>query len=318
MAVSTTAASSAGRGIDAIKLILDESRILAIGSQVVLGVDLRMTFEDGFDRLPPAWRVTQAAALLATAVALTTALWPAAWHRMGSARAKGPEMSRLASRAIGWTLAPLALGTAGTVFLVAAVVAGGTVGVAAGAAALLFATAMWLGIENLDARALRPEVMPMHQQVARPAPEGLGERIDHLLTETRVVLPGSQAMLAFQSAVVLTNGFAALPREIRYAHLASVLLVAIATVLLIAPAAYHRIVERGGLSERFHAFGGRLVTSAMAVLALGICTEVLVVAQKVSGSDRVAMITAGALLAFIYGIWFAVPIAERARRGTSS
>lgn len=35
----------------------------------------------------------------------------------------------------------------------------------------------------------------------------LDAKIDYVLTEARVVLPGAQALLGFQLAIVLTNGF---------------------------------------------------------------------------------------------------------------
>ena len=36
-------------------------------------------------------------------------------------------------------------------------------------------------------------------------------KIDYALTEARVVLPGAQALLGFQLAIILTTGFAELP-----------------------------------------------------------------------------------------------------------
>jgi Family of unknown function (DUF6328) len=66
-----------------------------------------------------------------------------------------------------------------------------------------------------------------------------------MLTEARVVLPGAQALFGFQLAIVLTQSFEELPTASMIMHATSLFLVAFAVVLLMAPAAYHRIVYAG-------------------------------------------------------------------------
>ncbi len=46
-------------------------------------------------------------------------------------------------------------------------------------------------------------------------------KVEHVLTEARVVLPGVQALLGFQLAAVLTDAFEKLPRSSQLLHLAS-------------------------------------------------------------------------------------------------
>ena len=50
-------------------------------------------------------------------------------------------------------------------------------------------------------------------------------KIDHLLTEARVILPGAQALLGFQLSIVLTQAFERLPQSSRIAHAVSIGLV---------------------------------------------------------------------------------------------
>jgi hypothetical protein len=69
------------------------------------------------------------------------------------------------------------------------------------------------------------------------------------LTELRVVLPGAQALFGFQFAAVLTESFTQLPVVLKGVHLASLSVVAAAVVMLIAPAAYHRIAAAGNAEE---------------------------------------------------------------------
>jgi len=70
-----------------------------------------------------------------------------------------------------------------------------------------------------------------------------------------------------------------------FMHAVSVFLVAIAVVLLMAPAAYHRIVYAGEVSEDMHRVGSALVTAATVPLALGLAGDVCVVITKIAGSQ---------------------------------
>jgi Family of unknown function (DUF6328) len=66
-----------------------------------------------------------------------------------------------------------------------------------------------------------------------------------------VILPGSQALLGFQLAIVLTQAFEKLPPALKMVHGAALLFISLSIVLLMAPAAYHRIVYKGEDSEDF-------------------------------------------------------------------
>jgi hypothetical protein len=61
-------------------------------------------------------------------------------------------------------------------------------------------------------------------------------KIEQLLTEARVVLPGAQALFGFQLAIVLTRAFEQLPKVSIVVHAASLFLVALAVMMLMAPA----------------------------------------------------------------------------------
>ena len=76
-----------------------------------------------------------------------------------------------------------------------------------------------------------------------------------------MVLPGVQALLGFQLAVTLTRAFEALPYSSKLVHAAALMLVALAVILLIAPAAFHRIAFSGEDTEEFHRIGFRIRAS---------------------------------------------------------
>ena len=99
----------------------------------------------------------------------------------------------------------------------------------------------------------------------------LHDKIRQVLTESRVIIPGNQALLGFQFATVLQTGFKELNPWLKWIHLASLSLIALSTVLLLTPAAYHRIVERGEETEHFYRVAHIMVLCSLPPLAVGIC-----------------------------------------------
>lgn len=73
----------------------------------------------------------------------------------------------------------------------------------------------------------------------------LPARIDQMLTEARVVLPGAQALLGFQFTVMLTHAFEQLPPAVKSIHVVALCCLAVAVILLMSPAALHRIAFDG-------------------------------------------------------------------------
>lgn len=139
----------------------------------------------------------------------------------------------------------------------------------------------------------------------------LSDKIRHVLTETRVVLPGTQALLGFQLIVLLMDGWDKLPQSSQRVHLAALTATAISAIWLMTPAAYHRIVEGGEETERFHQCASKYLLAAMVVLALGIVGDYYVVARQITGSVGLSAAAAGFLLALFYGLWFVLPLVTR-------
>jgi hypothetical protein len=132
----------------------------------------------------------------------------------------------------------------------------------------------------------------------------LKERIKEVLIETRMVLPGAQALMGFQFAIMMMDGFDKAPAVSKYIHFASLSATALGTIFLIMPAAFHRIVFRGEDSEEFPGLAGGMLLTALFFMGLGTSGDFLVVCQKVTGSFKISAAAAGALLAFFYGLWF--------------
>jgi hypothetical protein len=77
-------------------------------------------------------------------------------------------------------------------------------------------------------------------------------------------------------------------------------------VLLITPAAYHRIHEAGEDTEHFHKVASRLLLAALVFLGPGMAGDLFLVIAKVTQSSSAAAIIAGLLLVAFYGLWFDV------------
>jgi cytochrome c biogenesis protein CcdA len=99
-------------------------------------------------------------------------------------------------------------------------------------------------------------------------------------------------------------------------YLASLGLVALAAILLVAPAAWHRFLRREETCSRFRRVAGGMLLIAMGVLALALSGDVYVAATRIARfSDRAAMAAAATGL-FFYILWFAIPLLRRGARAT--
>jgi uncharacterized protein DUF6328 len=136
----------------------------------------------------------------------------------------------------------------------------------------------------------------------------LNDVASHLLEECRTVVPGMQALFGFQLIAVFNTAFREQlsPTE-RVLHLVAIVLVTIAIVLVMAPAALHRQMEPMAVSRQFINISSRLLMASMAPLALGICLEVYVVARMIVGSRVGAVIVAVPLLGVFIVFWLLVP-----------
>jgi hypothetical protein len=87
--------------------------------------------------------------------------------------------------------------------------------------------------------------------------------------------------------VVLTRAFDLLPAWSKALHALALGLVALCTILLMAPAAYHRTVYAGEAAPELHQLGSKFILVATMALALGLAADVYVViariAEKLSG-----------------------------------
>jgi hypothetical protein len=292
-----------------LKIALDETRMLILGAQVLLGFQMRSVFQDAFEQLPVHARIWDGVALLIMVAVLGLLIAPAAHHRV----VEQGNATRYIMKVISWAMSgalllfSVALGV--NIFIAVERIAGLAAAVAAGIAAAALALGFWFGIEwAVLQRKGGKEVGMKDQQIP------LDKKIDQMLTEGRVILPGAQALLGFQLAVILTEAFDKLPGASKATHALALGLVALSTILLMTPAAYHRIVYGGEESDEFLRLGSAFVMAATVALALGLTADVYVVIGKIAGSQTTGMVAAAVSLAALLGLWHVSPLYVRAQQ----
>lgn len=157
------------------------------------------------------------------------------------------------------------------------------------------------------AHALRKAPVSAPPTPKAPPEQQLQKVAQQVVEEARMVLPGIQALFGFQLIAVFNARFTDLSQLDQRLHFVSMLLVALATALIMTPAAYHRQVEPGGASAFFVRLASALVTVAMAPLALGLALDVYILGQLIFASTPVAVAFAVALLLVFAGLWFLFP-----------
>ena len=302
---------------DKIKLALDESRMLILGTQILLGFQFRATFEPAFERLPRSSQCLKLTGLVILLGAIALIMAPGSYHRIVRSGNDAEDVHRFATTVMDIALVPFIVVFALDLYIAIGRIVGVAGGVMAGIVVAITASFFWYGfgwISRTDRNSRnQKKAMKSHAE-----PTELRTKIDQALTEARVVLPGAQALLGFQFITMFMDGFDKLPNSLKYVHMISLGLMSLTIILLMAPAAYHRIAEQGNDTERLHRVTSNFLIAAMITLPLGICGEVYLVFRKVSGSLATSVALTTVVLAFFYGTWFGFTAYRRAKLAHSN
>ncbi len=127
-----------------------------------------------------------------------------------------------------------------------------------------------------------------------------------LLNELRVALPGAQFLFAFLLAVPFATRFATVQHRLQLVFYVCLLSTLVATILLMAPAVYHRVRWQHGNKTEVIRAAHRMFLAGMASLAVAMTTAVWFVTAFLLGG--VAAASATALSVALLGLtWFALP-----------
>src|SRR6266581_2935245 len=98
----------------------------------------------------------------------------------------------------------------------------------------------------------------------------IAKLIKTALDETRMLVLGAQILLGFELSGIFRDGFEGLPLHARYLDGIALLLMIITIAFLIMPESYHRFVDIGANTGRFHQLISRMTDCALLPFALSL------------------------------------------------
>ena len=141
-------------------------------------------------------------------------------------------------------------------------------------------------------------------------PERLDRNTVELLNELRIAGTGIQVMFAFLLIVPFNTGWKQVDGFERTVYFVTLLLVAMAAILLLAPPIHHRLLFRHGEKPFLIRVGNQMAIGGMACLGLAFVGILVLVSDVVAGGAAPAVV--GVLAAaVIAGLWFVLPLVRR-------
>ena len=287
-----------------VKTALDETRLLILGAQILLGFHLNGAFQARFADLSAVSRAFHSAAFFAMAAAVGLLITPSLEHLIVERGGSTARILGLTTCLAGLALLPMSLSLGVDLSIVLSYRFGTYVGLTVGIVASALSLVFWYGTEFLLRKPDKGEQV-MDERTS------IDIRVEHMLTEARVLLPGGQALFGFQMAVLLTESFETLPASSKFLHAVALCCIALAIILLMAPAAFHRITFRGENTESFHRIGSRFVIASAIPLAAGITADLYVAVTKALNSATAGVVFATATAALLVTLWFVRPLMHR-------
>jgi hypothetical protein len=152
------------------------------------------------------------------------------------------------------------------------------------------------------------------QRAANSRGETLEQLLDRnlaeLLQELRVAFTGVQILFAFLLSMAFTQRFTELDGFDIAVYVVALLSTALATMVLIAPVSFHRIVFRRRQKAALVVVADRLLMVGLALLIPAICSSVLLILDVVLGRWQAIV---GCTVTVLVGLltWYALPLAIR-------
>ena len=188
---------------------------MILGVQILLGFEFQCAFQDRFDRLSEGAKQLNLAALGLIVLSIAILIAPSMQHRIVEAGQSTARLILTTNRLASTALMPLTAGLALSAYVVVQLTFGASAGLAVAAVLGSAAAFCWFGLEIF--------VVGRHQEPheMQHSPTPLKTKIEQLLTEARLIIPGGQALLGFQFIAMLTSGFDRLPETAKVVHAAA-------------------------------------------------------------------------------------------------
>lgn len=141
-------------------------------------------------------------------------------------------------------------------------------------------------------------------------PQRVNRELIELLNELRVALPGVQVLFAFLLALPFSSAFDDASTFERDVYFATLSCSALASALLIAPSAVHRLNFRSPDKSRIVFVSNGLTIAGLGVLALTMTAVMLLISHLILSSLASIIVTAVSASGFTV-LWLALPLWER-------
>lgn len=139
--------------------------------------------------------------------------------------------------------------------------------------------------------------------------EALRERYRELLEELRTIMPGVQVLFAFLLIAPFSNRFEQLDVLGVRAFAIALVTAALATIVFLTPAAYHRLRPPGHRRERLMT-SIRVQLAGMGLLAFATADAVFVVVRFLFNTAT-GLVAAGVVVLAVVGLWLVLPSSSR-------
>jgi Family of unknown function (DUF6328) len=290
-----------------VKTALDENRLLILGAQVLFGFQLTGVFQEAFTDLARSTRLLNCAGQFLMAVSIALLIAPSMQHRIVENGEDTLRIHRTTSLFASTALLPFGISLGLSIYIIFDHLYDSAAALAAGVIFCIAAGLCWYCLEFIVKLLIRDDHMPREDEKPTPLPT----KIDQMLTEARVIIPGAQALLGFQLTVTLTRSFEQLSANSRLVHVAALCCVTVAVILLMTPAALHRIAFAGEDTPLFFRMGSWFVIAAPVPLAFGIAGDLYVATAKAAESTMLGAVLALVAFAILGTLWYALPLLLR-------
>ncbi|HVX64077.1 MAG TPA: DUF6328 family protein [Pirellulales bacterium] len=289
----------------------NETNILRLGAQLLLGIQLQETLGADFRKLPHHSQYLHAGATTVMLLGLGLLIAPSAYHRIVDKGAPSENLRTFTSRIISLAIVPFVLGLGVEFDIILTKVASTELGVISAVVVMAVGFALLYGW-FLRGRANAPAMQAYKERSAmkendsedRNAGASMNEKVMYALMETQMILPGVQVLIGFQGGAAMSEGFNDLPAVSKTVYVISLALLSLTMLLLMMPVSYHRYVEQGEATENFLEFTSRVLVWSMIPFGIGMCGNLFVVLFKVSGSLLIAASGSAAMSLTFYCLWF--------------
>lgn len=146
----------------------------------------------------------------------------------------------------------------------------------------------------------------------RPQQNQYDSEMRNIIEETRVLLPGVQALFGFQTIAVFNERFGELATYAKACHLLGLAMVVLTIAAIMTPAIYYRACG-GNATRHMTKVSSGLIRAGVLPLALGLALDMFTVLYVVTENATVSTLaSAGTLLTFFF-LWYVLPAYGRKR-----